>query len=596
MSKRDLFNNGLIVKFLLSLNHDAKQKFLDEIKSFADDRNVPLDKAFTFWIIEKSLNISDPSHVDEVIEISDHDNSDIDFFHVNEDSVDGFICWGQTKFSEKLDHVVTEKEFTNFVATFDTLESPPVEANQVFKTKCNDFADYKHRLPKRMILAVTGELSLEVKELLNDPEYIHRKDEDTEWIIWDLSLILQHVVVPTTLPLSVTFDSLPLEKRDPDTGKNSLIGYVLGKEIVRICSNPENRDRIFLENPREHLGRTATNHEISSTLKDNKMKKQFWKLNNGITATCSKISYYDLKADFENFKIVNGRQTSWALVKNKEFVDDAVSVQLIVHEALDSERKIISKATNTQNPIKPVDLITNDPLLRKLDIDFQKHAEWYFEIQRGGFNSLEHSKKTAVTKRRTLEKESMVRRFWAYKKKPAWAIRTSEKQLFLIDENVNDTFTASHAVDFIIPHILYQSLDALDKSWKKDSNKKDSWTLIHKRVVKFYVLALIAHTIEQMVPETKKIILQKIYDTFSKLKKDDNISSGLSDIAYMGFIDFRILLNEITSERFKDGDQDERIKNYLISEDGLFERLLRHKKLKLNRESDQILKALEKLR
>ena len=582
----------------MSLDHSAKQKFLKEIQSFADDRSVELDKAFTFWIVEKLLNISDPLQVDETVEINDSDNSDIDFFHLDENSDNGYICWGQTKFCEKLDRVITKKEFENFIATIGTLESPSVNTDQVFKTKCTDFNHHKHLLPKQMILAVTGELSQEVKKLLDDPEYMLRhKDTDIEWRILDLSLILQHVVVPTTFPLSVTFDSQPLKKRDPDTGKNSLIGYVAGNEIVRICSNPQNEDRIFLENPREYLGGTTTNKEIVSTLKNNKLKKQFWKLNNGITATCSEIRQDDLTADFENFKIVNGRQTSWALVKNKEFVDDDVSVQLIVHEALGLERKIISKATNTQNPIKPVDLVTDNPLLRKLNIDFQQnHAKWYFEIQRGGFRILDHFKKDTVTKIRNLEKESMVRRFWAYKKKPAWAIRIPEKQLFLIDEHVNETFANSQAVDFIIPHIFYQSLDALDKSWKKDSSKKDLWIFIHKRVVKFYVLALIAHTIEQMVPETKKNTLQKIYDIFSRLKKDDNIPSSLLDIAYAGFLDFRILLNEITSELFKYPDKDERIKNYLIREDGLVERLLDHKKLKLDRESDQILKSLEKLR
>ena len=569
------------------LDQEAKDKFLSEIAILAQERNETVDDAFSAWIVENLLGIDDSQSIDEAVEIGGKNDFGIDFFHVNDKTdEENFISWGQAKFSKTLDKKITREEFNDFVVTVGKLESPPPTANRVLQTKSDEFNSYKNRFSKRMLLVFTGELNQQVKDMLNDNIYVaSKKDPNTTWEIIDLEKILQFVTVPTTLPLTISFEKPFLKINDPVTKKDSLLGYVKGKEIVRICSDPKNKNRMFLENPRESLGITNTNKGISNTLKNPDLKQNFWKLSNGITATCSKISDEtdaDNKFLFENFKIVNGRQTSWSLTQNKGLVDDTVTVQLIVHNTADQdERNMISKTTNSQNPIKPADIITNDPLIRKLDIDFKKYNKWFFEIQRGGFRILSKPEKTIFTKRRCLEKEPMARRFLAFNGKPRWAITVTEKELFLIPQNINILFENSKAIDFINSHIFYRILLELDKNWKDDDTKLNDWKYLHKVIVKFYILALIGDTLEQMNSSEKKDVLKNIYDRFNQIDNDSKLDPKLLEIGSAAYYNFRIMFGDLTSLNQGIMDDDE-MKKFLFKEEDFYEKLKNKKRLQKN--------------
>lgn len=577
---------------------ESIQKFLSEITSIAEDRGETKDKAFTAWIAENILGIEDSSVIDETIEVGGSNDLGIDFFYINnKPDEENSISWGQAKFSEDLNHTLTREEFEDFVNTIDRLEDPLPSANSVFKDKAGEFATYKNYFKKRMILVFTGSLSQQVKELLNDLEFVtSHKDPDVEWEILDLDKILQHVTVATTLPLSISYDSDILVKKDEESEKQSVIGFVKAKEIVRICTDNRNRNRVFLENPRESLGVNRTNKGIMETLQDERQKKKFWKLNNGITATCSDMRPSDSSYntfEFDNFKIVNGRQTTWALTRNRGLLDDSVTVQLIVHHtADDDERDKISRTTNTQNPIKATDIVTNYSALRNLNLDFKRnHTKWFFEIQRGGYRVLSREEKTKYTIRRRLEKEPMARRYWAYNRKPHFAINVPEKELFLVDKNFEDTFGNSKAFDFILPHIFYTILDELDKKWKNDSTKKQYWKYLHKRIVKFYILSFISHTLSEMDPIQKGNIEKKIYELFTELKEGEPLPKELFQIGEMSFNNFMLILNSLTSGPSHPPMDEDELRKFLIHNDYV-ENLLSQKMYQNNTQPDPIYDAL----
>ena len=185
------------------------------------------------------------------------------------------------------------------------------------------------------------------------------------------------------------------------TKKTSVFGFVFAENIQKITK--KHKGTIFKENPREQLGKNSvTFHDIKETLVDDNEKKKFWKYNNGITATCESL---EKKSDNEflikDFKIVNGRQTTYSF---EEFIGslDDVEVSIAIHEVIDeAEGRKISQTTNTQNPIKPIDRISGWPELKTLESKCKReYPEFYFERQTKSFTSEPTKIRRKITKRR----------------------------------------------------------------------------------------------------------------------------------------------------------------------------------------------------
>ena len=104
---------------------------------------------------------------------------------------------------------------------------------------------------------------------------------------------------------------------------------------------------------------------------------------------------------------------------------------MTIHEAVDEkERNLISEATNTQNPVKPVDLITNFPELNYLVIQCKiDYNNFYFERQTKGFKAETKATRNHVTLRRVLEKNATARAYYAYVINPAESLMP-DKDLF----------------------------------------------------------------------------------------------------------------------------------------------------------------------
>ena len=88
----------------------------------------------------------------------------------------------------------------------------------------------------------------------------------------------------------------------------------------------------------------------------------------------------------------------YTLENSTQPIDD-VFVLLSIHETADAEeRNQISEATNTQNPISPVDLVTNYKEMTDLALECKKDfPEFYFERQTKGFLSATASVQNRVT-------------------------------------------------------------------------------------------------------------------------------------------------------------------------------------------------------
>lgn len=531
---------------LSTSDDEIRSIFLNEIDELASERGVMEDKAFTAWVCSNSLDLDD-SEIDDAIEIGGKGDNAVDIFHVSEEHESIIIA--QAKFSKTLDYDVSRAELLDFLASIGRLETPPPTSSSIFKKKAEEYQAYRQRdYHVKMIYAVTGDLSQPAKDLLTDPiELAKHKDPFTEIEILNLNKILQNVKTLPTPTVSIHFEGTVIET--PEKNLKSLTGFVKAKEIIRIYE--QNSDRIFLENPRESLGMTATNRDIGSTLKDPVLRGKFWKLNNGITAICESIKTSDSDPNtwkFSNLKIVNGRQTTFSLSYNKTNVDDSVWVLLRVHEASNSEeRDQISKATNTQNPIKPSDQITNRPEIKTLFLKIKKdYPTWYFEAQRGAFKILDPISKTKITERRRIDKVKAARYLLAFNQKPWEAIKRSEFDLLI--KHYDDIFVNRKPDEFLIPHIFFKILEELTKKWKDDITKEKAYNHLKLDIVKCYVLSIIADSLSQITESQQKQIKKKLIDLFTVLSKTDPMHEVLLEIGDKGYHAFLAAFFAITGK------------------------------------------------
>lgn len=558
----------------MSLNEAASELFLQQIDSIVDEYGVSREQAFLRWICENILDLSEEGKIDEAVSIDGKDDRGVDIFHYESsgDEIDQYVTWIQAKFSNTLDHVVTREEIRDFGHTIGDLESCPLEANNIFKQKSSEFIQLggvESRIRKRMYFVCSGSLNAQAKELINSNEWKQQVIGNLsgpliEFEVIDIDNILSHIITPETQRIRIKFDGAVIPRNDTTTNKKSIVGYVNAPDIVDIVR--KHKETLFLENPRQTLGKsTPTNKAIMGTLNNPALRPKFWKLNNGITAICSHLEEvidHPGEYDIDNFKVVNGRQTTFTLEQFVGPLDD-ISLSLTVHEAVDGrERNFISQATNTQNPVKPVDLITNFAELNNLVLQCKQNFDkkFYFERQTKGFKVESVSTRNRVTSRRVLEKNSSARSFYSYSINPNDAMMP-DKDLFSATNPIyyNQVFTNREIRDLIVPHIFMTMLKSLQKNWT-DEIRSDPPILIHLRdkeilgkdIVKYYVLRFISLSLNSLPDDQRIDVENKLIEIFQSLDRTDLIPDNLKEIAIAAYNNFKSCYDMAPSETWPD--------------------------------------------
>jgi hypothetical protein len=170
---------------------------------------------------------------------------------------------------------------------------------------------------------------------------------------------------------------------------NAYYGQVLVQDIATwaIHGRP-----LFAKNLRYFRGETPINEGIERTLIDN--PKNFWYFNNGITMLSNKVgkalmntSNTDIGIfNCEGVSIVNGAQTvgvTWEIAKrdptNLALQDARVQMRIIsLEECPDGFGTDVTRAANTQNPIRQRDYAALDPeqhrLAAEMSLDNRRYA------------------------------------------------------------------------------------------------------------------------------------------------------------------------------------------------------------------------------
>lgn len=507
----------------LSLSADVfKDDLKRQITEISTSRALSLDKAFAFWICKHVHGLSDDD-AEEAIRIGNPGDNAIDYFHIDDDNL---IIFGQAKYSPNLDYVLSREELDDFLGSFDRLDVDPTHGNAVFQEKAAEFRDIKTRpYHIQMVIAVAGTLSPAALRELTVNRVLTINPELNDFQKLQIDDLANYIRDRPTPELTVLFRPDQLFSKTVD-GQRSLSGTIRASEVIRLWK--DYGQILFSLNPRDALRMTKTNKLILETLQSLEKRSRFWRYNNGISAVCDKITEVNDNPTtyrFVNFKIVNGRQTTKNLVDAgvKGWIDDSVEVMLRVHETADlSEKEDISTSTNTQNPITTTDTISTKKELREIALKIHRdYLGFYFEYQTEGFRGLSNTEKRNILKNGVLEKEATARYYLAFNKTKPW---TSLKKgnSYIFDQLYEDIFQNRLPKDFIIPHIFAEGLNQLKTKWKRDNITDRYAKLIDLKIGKYYALAFIGNTLEDM--GEKESIEDEVISLFKREEMDKIIT------------------------------------------------------------------------
>ena len=157
----------------------------------------------------------------------------------------------------------------------------------------------------------------------------------------------------------------------------AFLGFVSAKEFLSIITDDagEMLRSIFYDNVRDWQGDNPVNSGMSKTLGSD-IKDRFLLMNNGVTIIARSLTQIGDRVVIEDFQIVNGCQTSYAVFNNSANVDDQVMVplRLIATQDEDIITSII-EATNQQTAVRPEQFLAVT--------DFQKSLERFFAAFEG---------------------------------------------------------------------------------------------------------------------------------------------------------------------------------------------------------------------
>lgn len=160
-------------------------------------------------------------------------------------------------------------------------------------------------------------------------------------------------------------DSIQLRLQKPfniepkDGNFITYVGLADVRDFLKLMQDDSN-ERLFAQNVRTNL-KSTINKEIKETYERD--SSSFWLGNNGVYIVCKEV-----KASGNNFElvypsIINGSQTLHSIFSSKTRHECIILVRILEMDVLGNQRLLgqVIRRTNTQNPMKMVNLLAHDP-------------------------------------------------------------------------------------------------------------------------------------------------------------------------------------------------------------------------------------------
>ena len=315
-------------------------------------------------------------------------------FVLNESDFEEFIVDGQydggvdillnDPNSENSDLIIGQSKFYQII-TFDDVQNAILKMALFFKDMQNGHYEQVNENVQRKFISLNSELG---------------EDSKIHFVLYTSALqsgirrdriyrkLSEQFPGMSNIELSILFASdieeeiKEAESRRPtvENGKimideaNNYLLYGEGAAIVNVSAfsikqlYAEHNTNLLSRNLRYHIkAGKDIDHAIRDTIKDD--PDSFWFKNNGITIICDDFRISGKEIHLHNFSIVNGGQTTYMIHKspsidnNNDLYLPCKIIQIIgdTEDEKNSFSLSIAKATNSQKPIKPVDLKANSP-------------------------------------------------------------------------------------------------------------------------------------------------------------------------------------------------------------------------------------------
>jgi hypothetical protein len=205
----------------------------------------------------------------------------------------------------------------------------------------------------------------------------------------------------------------PEKMEDLLSTANSAVFYCRAIDLVHAFH--EFGYQIFEPNVRCYIRQSEVNKAIRESVGHRQSREEFRFLNNGVTITCK--GFQKPKENRQYFRVtqpgvVNGLQTVFALYEayrglsqeDKEHFDEncCVLVRLLEEQAVGDVNRLV-RATNTQNPMEPRNLVSNKPEQILFEKEFADIG-WFYERKQGAWDAFAgdpHRWRTLQNKNRT---------------------------------------------------------------------------------------------------------------------------------------------------------------------------------------------------
>lgn len=229
-----------------------------------------------------------------------------------------------------------------------------------------------------------------INDLLEQMSESHLRDY--ELLIYDKNDIDLKETLSETEKEYVTEDKIKIDKANNylKYGENGIVVNLKATSLKKLFVK-HSGNGLFNYNLREHISQKNVDSGIEKSIK--KEKEKFWYYNNGVTIACEDYSLDGNFVKLYNFSIINGAQTTTKIGKSnliKEGFDFDVVCKII---RADENQKLkdnsgfiskISEYSNSQKPIKNVDLKANKTEQKLLQIKSSNHPyPLAIQIKRG---------------------------------------------------------------------------------------------------------------------------------------------------------------------------------------------------------------------
>jgi hypothetical protein len=350
-------------------------------------------KAFLMWYATVELDLGD-EEAEEAVSYDGGNDKSIDFFFVDEEHRRVLIAQG--KLNRKGTHKADEGELLKLVHTTDWLANPETFRNSGRADLADASEDYRAAIERgystEFHYVYMGPPHRDVIDAAHNYNAANAGEIPSRSVRVVSLDVLKHIYDEyTRASVRINSETLAVDpgKTFQENGAfgRALVATLPGAELKRLYD--AHGDSLFDRNIRLFLGsrKGGVNAGIKETLETPTERPNFWAYNNGVTFICDGYDY-DSKTGglvVRNFSIVNGCQTTVSLANLPQPVPADVAV---LARFIDAPREQIVDAiiryNNSQTPIRPWDISTQDKIQKRLRGELATGENPYFyELRRG---------------------------------------------------------------------------------------------------------------------------------------------------------------------------------------------------------------------